>query len=127
MCRGRRSAPGRGLPISVTAAYGGDVSLPTYSSSTSTFAQTMTQDTTSITLIVDPKKPVAGGPVGSFTGVILNPPPGSGAISGVVDYQIIGKHTGPLSCDNLTNNVASLTGTNEVTCNITAVPERRRP
>jgi len=112
----------------VTAAYGGSGSTPTYNASSTTFSQTMTQDTTTTTLIVNPKRARAGQPL-SLTAIILNPPPGSGPITGQVSFLVLGRHSGPLNCAGLTNNQATLTPTsgNEVTCSLPNPPAAATP
>jgi hypothetical protein len=117
--------------ISVSAAYSGNPSTPTYGASSGTLTQAEQQDTTSITLIVNPKRAHINSPL-SLTAVVLNPPPGSGAITGLVNFVIVGKHSGPLNCapgTGLTNNSASLTPTsgNEVTCNLSSLPATANP
>jgi len=112
-------------PISVTAVYSGVVfnggSSPVtgaYNASpTTTFMQTVGQDSTTTNLIISPTKPIVGGSV-SFTAIVIAPPPGSGQITGEVSFLVLGKHTGPINCSGLTNNFTTLATNNEATCTL---------
>jgi len=125
--------------INLTASYSGVGSTTppnayiagSYAASTSTFTASEVQDTTTTNLIVTPKKLHVGQP-GTLTTIILNPPPGSGAITGEVQFTVTGgpkNNQLPLNCVGLTDNFATLTPTsgNEVTCNLAAIPGGANP
>jgi large repetitive protein len=118
-----------------TASYSG---ASGYTTSSSTFTQSVNQNTTTTTLIASPAKPAAGGPL-TLTALVLNPPPGSGSITGNVTFVISGKNSGPLSCSTISvfgggsasniNNIAlpSSPNSNEVTCSLSSVPANANP
>ncbi len=98
-----------------------------YLTSTGTYSETVSQATTSVSLIVTPNKPAAGGDV-TITAVILADPPASGDVTGEVSFQVNGKHTVPLTCIGLTSNIADLSGgTQRATCVLSSVPAADSP
>jgi Bacterial Ig-like domain (group 3) len=124
--------------INITANYSGVSQsvgppfVPGYTASTTTFTATENQDSTVANLIVTPKRVTVGEPV-TFTAVLLNPPPGSGPITGEVSFTVVGgnlkRNPQPLNCQGLTDNFNTMTATsgNETTCTLSAVPATANP
>jgi hypothetical protein len=117
-------------PVPITATYTAAGGVPAYTSgSTSTFLETVTQDTTITNLIVSPKRVLANGPM-TLTAIVISPPPSSGTVTGEVSFLVLGKHTGPITCTGGTansQNVATLSSSNEATCTISSVPAAASP
>jgi hypothetical protein len=119
--------------VIVSAVYGGETNAPpgppTYNGSTGTLTETVGKGTTSTTLIVSPLKPTAGGPL-TLTAVVIGNPPAGGALPGSnVVFSVVGKQTGPLSCDGISsdNTVALPAGDGEVQCSLTNIPAGSSP
>ncbi len=110
----------------VTVAFTPAGSGPTYSSSSGTLTQSVVKASTSLTLLVSPKKPSLGGPV-TLSAVVVAGLPSSGTPTGTVQFNVLGKSTGPLLCDApLTNNTGPLTNS-VVTCNLSSIPDGSTP
>ncbi|HVC70616.1 MAG TPA: hypothetical protein VNC61_10235 [Acidimicrobiales bacterium] len=118
-------------PVSITATYNGAGAVSPFvaayqASSPTPYTEAENQNTTSITLIVNPKKAHVNNPL-SLTAVIVSPPPGSGQITGLVSFVVVGKHSGPLNCANLPYNYDSIASGNEVECDLPALPASATP